>query len=103
MTTKSPMDDLDKNLLNKLQWDFPIVPRPFEALGHALGTSEGELMGRITRLKAERVVRQISAIFDTRSLGYRSSLVAMKVRPDNPVFHVLRGPAFAPAVSAYRQ
>jgi len=82
MTTKPPMDDLDKQLLNRLQWDFPMVPRPFHGLGQAVGTTESDILGRIARLKADRVVRQISAIFDTRSLGYKSSLVAMKVRPD---------------------
>ncbi len=76
------MDDLDKHLLNKLQWEFPMVPRPFRALGEALGTTEEDLMARVRRLKDDRVVRQISAIFDTRSLGYKSSLVAMKVHPD---------------------
>lgn len=76
------MDDLDKRLLNKLQWGFPMVPRPFGALGEALGTSEDDLMARVHRLKADRVVRQISAIFDTRSLGYKSSLVAMRVPSD---------------------
>jgi len=33
-------------------------------------------------LKDGRIVRQISAIFDTKSLGYKSSLVAMRVDPD---------------------
>src|SRR5919112_185168 len=32
-------------------------------------------------LKAGRIVRQVSAIFDTKSLGYKSSLVAMRVDP----------------------
>lgn len=79
MSAKVALDDLDKRLLNKLQWDFPLEARPFHALGQALGTTEGDILGRIERLKAERVVRQISAIFDTRSLGYKSSLVAMRV------------------------
>jgi DNA-binding Lrp family transcriptional regulator len=83
MTNKRPMmDDLDKVLLNKLQWEFPMVCRPFGALGGTLGTTEEDIMARIGRLKADGVVRQISAIFDTRSLGYKSSLVAMRVRPD---------------------
>ncbi len=82
MSKKLPMDDLDKELLNKLQWDFPMVLRPFRALGDTLGTTEEDLMARVQRLKADRVVRQISAIFDTRSLGYKSSLVAMRVSSD---------------------
>ena len=82
MATKPEMDGLDKRLLNKLQWEFPMVPRPFQALGDALGATEDEVLARVRQLKADRVLRQISAIFDTRSLGYKSSLVAMRVGPD---------------------
>jgi DNA-binding Lrp family transcriptional regulator len=47
-----------------------------------LELSEGEVMDRIARLKQRKIIRQISAIFDTRSLGYKSSLVAMRIPPD---------------------
>ncbi|MBI4840707.1 MAG: Lrp/AsnC family transcriptional regulator [candidate division NC10 bacterium] len=76
------MDDRDKRLLNVIQADFPLASRPFQALGAALALSEGEVIDRIASLKQQKVVRQISAIFDTRSLGYKSSLVAMRVPPD---------------------
>jgi len=76
------MDDLDKRLLNVIQADFPLVSRPFQALGTPLSLSEVEVIDRIAALKQQRIIRQISAIFDTRSLGYRSSLVAMRVQPE---------------------
>jgi DNA-binding Lrp family transcriptional regulator len=44
-----------------------------------LGESEDAVMDRYRRLKDERIIRQVSAIFDTRKLGYRSSLVATAV------------------------
>ena len=75
------MDDLDRQLLNRIQSDFPLVVRPFAELGQPLGISEDETIARIEALKAGRIVRQISAIFDTKSLGYKSSLVAMRVDP----------------------
>lgn len=75
------MDDLDRRLLNRIQSDFPLVARPFEELGRSLGLSEAEVIERMRALKAGRIVRQISAIFDTKSLGYKSSLVAMRVDP----------------------
>ena len=73
------MDDLDRRLLTTIQADFPLVSRPFRALGEPLGLSEDEIIVRIRDLKSARVIRQIGAIFDTRSLGYQSSLVAMRV------------------------
>lgn len=72
------MDDKDRALLNALQWDFPLEERPYQAVGQAVGLSEDDVLGRIERLRADHVIRQISAIFDSRRLGYKSSLVAMK-------------------------
>jgi DNA-binding Lrp family transcriptional regulator len=76
------LDHLDKRILNSLQRAVPLVPRPFAALGAGLGMSETDVVSRIQALKSRHIIRQISAIFDTRSLGYDSSLVAMRVRPD---------------------
>ncbi len=76
------LDEADQQLLNTIQTAFPLVPRPFEALGGQLGLSEGEVMERFARLKRERIIRQVSAIFDTRKLGYKSSLVATALPED---------------------
>src|SRR5688500_17598729 len=76
------MDELDRQLLNRIQSNFPLAARPFEVLGQPLGLSEEDTLDRMRALKAGRIVRQISAIFDTKSLGYKSSLVAMRVDPE---------------------
>ncbi|MDP9405805.1 MAG: AsnC family transcriptional regulator [Actinomycetota bacterium] len=73
------LDEVDQRLLNTIQTAFPLVPRPFAALADGLGVGEDEVLGRYQRLKDERIIRQVSAIFDTRKLGYRSSLVATAV------------------------
>lgn len=75
------MDELDKRLLNHIQGEFPMAVRPFAALGESLGIPEDEALERTRRLKEAGAIRQISAIFDTRALGYQSSLVAMRVPP----------------------
>jgi siroheme decarboxylase len=79
-----PLDDLDRRLLNLLQGSFPLDPRPFAAVAETAGVSEDEAMSRTRRLLDERIIRQITPIFDTRALGYTSMLVAAKVDPDNP-------------------
>ena len=76
------MSDLEKNLLNEVQLDMPVVERPFQFLGERLGVSEEEVLSAIDRLKEEGVIRQISAIFDTRSLGYESSLIAARIKQE---------------------
>ena len=76
------MDDIDRQLLTLLQKDIPLVTRPFEAVGKKLGLDGADAILKIQRLKTEKVIRQISAIFDTKSLGYKSTLVAMKFPDD---------------------
>ncbi len=76
------MDVHDKQLLNAVQREFPLVSRPFQALGTSLDLAESHVMERIAALKRQRIIRQIGGIFDTRSLGYASSLVAMRVRAE---------------------
>lgn len=79
------MDELDGQLLNVIQNEFPLVERPFKELADQFGISEEEAIERVRRLEDRNIIRQISAIFDTRSLGYQSSLVAMKLPEDRLV------------------
>jgi siroheme decarboxylase len=76
------LEDADRELLNAVQWDFPLEPRPYLVLAERLGSDEAEVRARIARVKELGVLRQLSAIFDTRALGYGSSLVAAKIDPD---------------------
>ena len=79
-----PLDALDKRLLNLMQGSFPIAPRPYEHVAGLAEVPEDEVMRRVQRLLDERIVRQVTPIFDTRVLGYSSMLVAAKVDPENP-------------------
>jgi siroheme decarboxylase len=76
------LTDQDRELLNAVQWDFPLEPRPFAALGDRLGLTEPEVRARVAAVKSAGVLRQLSAIFDTRALGYHSSLVAARIDAD---------------------
>src|SRR5215468_10742105 len=73
------LTDSDRELLNAVQWDFPLEPRPYAALGDRLGLAEPEVRARVAAVKELGVLRQLSAILDTRALGYNSSLVAAKI------------------------
>jgi len=79
-----PLDDTDKRLLNLMQGQFPIAPRPYQHVAAEAEISEQEAIERVRHLLAERIIRQVTPIFDTRALGYSSMLVAAKVDPDNP-------------------
>jgi siroheme decarboxylase len=78
------LDNLDKRLLNLMQGQFPIASRPYDHVAQQAGVSEQQVMQRVQRLLDERIIRQVTPIFDTRALGYESMLVAAKVDPEHP-------------------
>jgi siroheme decarboxylase len=79
-----PLDATDKRLMNLMQSSFPLDPRPFELLAGEAGLGSDEVKARAQRLLDERIIREITPIFDTRALGYSSMLVAAKVDSENP-------------------
>ena len=79
-----PLEELDRRLLNLMQGRFPIAPRPYARVAELASISEEEVMARVQHLLNERIIRQVTPIFDTRALGYSSMLVAAKVDAENP-------------------
>jgi DNA-binding Lrp family transcriptional regulator len=79
-----PLDAFDKRLLNEMQGSFPIVPRPYAEVATALGVDEAVVLKRVAELVEQRIIRQVTPIFDTRALGYKSMLVAAKVDAEHP-------------------
>ena len=77
------MDLTDRKLLNLIQGPFPMVEQPYLELADKADISETEVLERLSELKRQNVLRQISAIFDTRRLGYKTTLVAMAFDPKN--------------------
>jgi DNA-binding Lrp family transcriptional regulator len=82
MQTSQQLEEIDKKLLNDIQWTFPLADRPYLEIAKNYNISEDEVMYRIDTLKKMGLVRQINAIFDTRRLGYKSALIAFAVTPD---------------------
>ena len=76
------LDDLDRRLLERIQRDFPIEPRPFDALARELATDEAAIIARVRGLHDAGFVRQIGPVFDLHRLGYTSTLCAAKVAAD---------------------
>jgi len=76
------IDGIDKAILNRIQSDFPIAPRPYRAIAGDLGLSEGEVLKRVSRLKNSGIIRRIGGNFTPDKLGFVSTLCAAKVPED---------------------
>ena len=59
-------------------------PDPFAGVAEQAGIAEAEVLERVQYLLDKRIIREITPIFDTRALGYKSMLVAAKVDPEHP-------------------
>lgn len=72
-----------EEILSRIQKNFPLVARPFKIMAKELNISEKEILEILNREKQADIIRQTSAIFDTKRLGYQSSLVAFKISKTN--------------------
>jgi len=90
-----PLDETDRKILNRVQSDFPITPRPFLLIAQELGLSEADVIRRLSRLKKNGIIRRIGGNFYPEKLGFVSTLCAAKV----PAEKVDR---FADVVNRYR-
>ena len=84
------LDETDKEILQILQDDFPIVQEPWLEISSRLNINEAEVMTRLKRLIEAGAILKIGPIFDSSKIGLKAAtLVAMKV-PKNQVDDVAR-------------
>jgi len=76
------VDAVDRALLDKIQTSFPLSIHPYREIGLELNISEIEAWQRVDNLKKSGIIRRIGGIFDSRRLGYVSTLCAAKVSVD---------------------
>ena len=75
------LTDFDKSLLNLLQGHLPVCSRPFAKLAEQLDSNEQTVLTRVQELKKAGYLRRIGTFFDSNNLGYKGTLVALKVAP----------------------
>lgn len=73
------MDELDSRIVRLIQEDFPLTARPYAEIGRHVGCSEDEAFRRILAMKGNGLIRRIGGSFDSRRLGYVTTLVGMRV------------------------
>jgi DNA-binding Lrp family transcriptional regulator len=80
--TPAVLDDLDRRIINALQGGFPIADEPYREVAEALGTTEAELLARLERLLASKVLTRFGPMFQIERLGGRFVLAALAVPED---------------------
>lgn len=87
-------DDIDKKLINSIQSDFPISPRPYEEIADRLNLTEDVVIERLSALREKGFIRRIGGNFSPEKLSFTSTLCAAKVPEDKIEI-------FAETVNAY--
>ncbi len=73
------MDTLDAKILALIQDDFPVVLRPYAAIGEKVGCSQEEAFRRVMAMKKAGIIRRIGGSFHSRNLGYVTTLIGVAV------------------------
>ena len=82
MSAHTDLDAGDRAILGVIQSEFPLESRPYAALGAQLGMTEAEVHARVRAMQQRGVIRRLGANFQSRKLGWRSTLCAAKVPED---------------------
>ena len=93
------MDDLDRAIIAELQGDIPLEPRPFAAVAERVGTTEGELLGRLRSYLARGWMRRVGAILYHQRAGVRGNVMCAWRVPADRVDEVGKTMASFRAVS----
>ena len=78
----SQIDAINRAILNRVQSDFPLTPRPYLTIAEDLGLSEDDVLNRLKGLKKEGFIRRIGGNFVPEKLGFISTLCAARVPED---------------------
>lgn len=75
------LDDLDRRVLQAIQFDFPVASRPYGEIAVRLGVSEEVILQKVRDFQTRGLIRRLGASVNSQKVGYKSTLVALKVSP----------------------
>ena len=73
------LDRTDRAILNEIQSHFPLKARPYREVADRLDLTEKEVISRVDRMAQGGIIRRIGANFNSRKLGFTSTLCAARV------------------------
>ncbi|OHC62019.1 MAG: protein nirG [Rhodocyclales bacterium GWA2_65_20] len=73
------LDETDRRIVNALQGGFPLVDEPYREVAAGLGLNEAELLARLERMLAARVLTRFGPMFQVERMGGAFVLAAMRV------------------------
>jgi len=75
------MDTINSQILRELQYDFPLIEKPYEVIADKLQIPTEELWDRVQAMLDKGIIRRMGASFDSSKLGFHSTLAAVSIDP----------------------
>ncbi len=76
------LDDVDKKILTELQDNLPVVRKPYKEVADRIGITEDGFFERVKRLIEGGIIRKFGLRIDSKKVGFKSTLIAMKAAPE---------------------
>ena len=81
LNRRNSLTQLQIDLLNDFQRDFPLCPRPFEKIAEQLGVDETVVMEHFEQLTEQKYISRLGAVVKPHQAGW-STLAALSVPED---------------------
>jgi DNA-binding Lrp family transcriptional regulator len=76
------LDEIDKKIMRELQGNLPVVRQPFLEVAEKAGITEDDFFERVKRMQDDGIIRKFGLRIDSKKVGFKSTLMAMKVAPE---------------------
>lgn len=76
------MEQLQRDLLNTVQQDFPIDKHPFAVVGERLGISEEQCITELQKLTDSGILREIRPVINWKEAGFTGILIGLAVKSE---------------------
>ncbi len=93
------LTSLDREIIRKLQEDFPMTLTPYEDIASDLRITEKELLNSIERYKTNGILRRVGGVVRHQKLGYHSNAMVVWLVPEDQIEEVGQQMAAHSAVS----
>lgn len=98
------MPGIERSLMDAMQAGLPLESRPYEALGRAIGVSEGMVIEMLEGWLREGIVKRFGVVVRHHELGFRANAMCVWDVPDDVVHELGCRLAHEPAVTlCYRR
>jgi len=77
------VDELEKKIINLIQGDLPVDPKPFALLAERLGISESALIDKVKMLKKRGIIRRFGATLRHQEAGFSSNAMVVWKVPEH--------------------